>query len=186
MPKVVDHDARRVTIVEAALTVIATAGLEGATVRRIAEAAGSTTGLVTHYFASKDDILIAALRHVHRSAGTRMIDVAKDKPAPAALGAVIEQSLPLDDTRRTEWKIWLAFWGQAVAVPELAAEQRSRYDEWTDLLTKLVTNAELDTSIPGLIAVIDGVGIRATIAPDSLPPPDQLAIVNGFLGASAV
>ncbi len=69
MPKVVDHDARRAAIVEAALRVIAGAGLENATVRRIAHEAVSTTGLVTHYFANKDEILIAALRHVHRAAG---------------------------------------------------------------------------------------------------------------------
>ena len=50
--------------------------------RRIAEAAGCTTGLVTHYFASKDEILVAALRPSHEAAGARM-----RAPAGAARGS---------------------------------------------------------------------------------------------------
>ncbi|MGH3177968.1 MAG: TetR/AcrR family transcriptional regulator, partial [Streptosporangiaceae bacterium] len=52
MPKVVDHAARRAELVDAAWRVIAEEGLEAATMRRIAEAAGCTTGRVTHYFDS--------------------------------------------------------------------------------------------------------------------------------------
>src|SRR5580692_1468139 len=73
MPKVVDHDARRAELVDAAWRVIAAEGLEAATMRRIAQAAGCTTGRVTHYFYSKDDMLVAALREVHRRAAERMI-----------------------------------------------------------------------------------------------------------------
>ena len=47
MPKVVDHAVRRAELVDAAWRVIAEEGLEAATMRRIAEAAGCTTGRVT-------------------------------------------------------------------------------------------------------------------------------------------
>ena len=184
MPKVVDHDARRTTIVEAALAVIVERGLEGATMRRIAQEAGSTTGLVTHYFASKDEVLIAALRHVHRAAGARMIEAMRNREGIEALRAVIEESLPLDDARRAEWKIWLAFWGHAPTAPALAIEQQQRYEEWTDLLAQLVVDAGLDTSVTGLVAVIDGIGVRATITPDGLPPSEQLAVVGRVLASS--
>lgn len=177
----VDHDARRQTIVEAALAVIAGTGLEGATVRRIAEQAGATTGLVTHYFANKDEILVAALRHVHRAAGTRMIEATKDKEGLDALQAVIAESLPLDEDRRTEWRIWLAFWGHAPSVPALAAEQQSRYAEWTEVLEKLLNDAGLKTSVFGLAAIIDGVGVRATINPNGLGKTKQLAAVYDYL-----
>ncbi len=171
----------RTTIVEAALSVIASAGLEGATVRRIAEQAGATTGLVTHYFANKDEILIAALRHVHRAAGSRMLDASIGRQGLPALLAVIEESLPLDEVRRTEWKIWLAFWGHATNVPMLLAEQRTRYEEWTNLLTELIGNAGLETSVVGLVAIIDGVGVQATVNPAGMPPALQLATVNSYL-----
>ena len=73
MPKVIDHAVRRAELVDAAWRVIAEEGLEAATMRRIAEAAGCTTGRVTHYFDSKDDVLVAALREVHSRAAKRMI-----------------------------------------------------------------------------------------------------------------
>ena len=62
MPKVVDHDQRREDIAHVACQVIAKHGFEQATVARIARAAGYTTGMVAHYFESKQQIVIAALR----------------------------------------------------------------------------------------------------------------------------
>ena len=96
MPKVVDHAARRAELVDAAWRVIAAEGLEAATVRRIAQAAGCTTGLVTHYFDSKDDMLVAALREVHRRAGQRMIRHVGGADIAAVLLEVILDALPMD------------------------------------------------------------------------------------------
>ena len=62
MPKAVDHEQRREQIAQAACGVVASHGFEQATVVRIARAAGYTTGMLPHYFASKQDIILAALR----------------------------------------------------------------------------------------------------------------------------
>ena len=62
MPKAVDHDQRREQIAQAACSVVASHGFEQATVVRIARAAGYTTGMLPHYFSSKQDIMLAALR----------------------------------------------------------------------------------------------------------------------------
>ncbi|HAH08970.1 MAG TPA: TetR family transcriptional regulator, partial [Alphaproteobacteria bacterium] len=48
MPKQVDHELQRQSISQAALSVIAAQGLEAARLRDVAEAAGVTTGAVTH------------------------------------------------------------------------------------------------------------------------------------------
>jgi TetR/AcrR family transcriptional repressor of bet genes len=62
MPKIVDHAKapRRDRLV--ACQVVADHGFEQATVARIARAAGYTTGMVAHYYESKQDIILAALR----------------------------------------------------------------------------------------------------------------------------
>ncbi len=98
---------------------------------------------------------------------------------------MIEEALPLDEIRRTEWRVWLAFWGQAASVPALGAEQRSRYREWTDVLSRLLDDAGIETPVSALVAVIDGIGVRATIAPDDLPPTEQLALVKNVLDATS-
>ena len=66
MPKVVDHDERRLAFAEAAFRVIAKRGFSRVTMRAVADEAGFTTGALVHYFKSKDDLLIEASEHVAR------------------------------------------------------------------------------------------------------------------------
>ena len=53
----------REQLLEATLRVIATAGAEAVTYRRVADEAGLTRGAVTHHFASREDIILQAFRH---------------------------------------------------------------------------------------------------------------------------
>jgi AcrR family transcriptional regulator len=172
MPKVVDHAARRAELVDAAWRVIAAEGLEAATVRRIAQAAGCTTGLVTHYFESKDDMLVAALREVHRRAGQRMIRHVGGADIADVLLEVILDALPMDQDRQLEWKVWLAFWGRAATDARLRQEQQRRYAEWRGLLGKLIRRAhpadaaaERRSAVDLIAGAIDGLGIQATLEP---------------------
>jgi TetR/AcrR family transcriptional repressor of bet genes len=172
MPKVVDHAERRAELVDAAWRVIAAEGLEAATVRRIAQAAGCTTGLVTHYFDSKDDMLVAALREVHRRAGQRMIRHVGGTDIEVVLLEVILDALPMDEDRQLEWKVWLAFWGRAAADERLRQEQQRRYAEWRGLLGKLIrrarphdTAADRRTAVDLIAGAIDGLGIQAILEP---------------------
>ncbi len=172
MPKVVDHAARRAELVDAAWRVIAAEGLEAATVRRIAQAAGCTTGLVTHYFESKDDMLVAALREVHRRAGQRMIRHVGGADIASVLLEVILDALPMDQDRQLEWKVWLAFWGRAATDERLRQEQQRRYAEWRGLLGKLIrrahpadTAADRRTAVDLIAGAVDGLGIQATLEP---------------------
>lgn len=172
MPKVVDHAVRRAELVDAAWRVIAAEGLEAATMRRIAEAAGCTTGRVTHYFDSKDDVLVAALREVHRRAGERMIRHIGGADAASVLLEVLLEALPVDEDRQLEWKVWLAFWGRAAADERLRHEQEQRYTEWRGLLDKLVRRArpgvaaaDRRTAVDLIAGAIDGLGIQAVLEP---------------------
>src|SRR5260370_33727298 len=60
MAKSIDHDQQREIFAAAALEVITKEGIAGLTVRRVSEQAGDTTGALTHYFRSKDQLLLAA------------------------------------------------------------------------------------------------------------------------------
>ena len=60
MAKIVDHAKRREEIALVACEVVAARGFEQATVARIARAAGYTTGMVAHYYESKQAIILAA------------------------------------------------------------------------------------------------------------------------------
>src|SRR6201996_4537865 len=112
MPKIVDHDERRDQIALVACRVVAQYGFDQATIVRIAREAGYTTGMVAHYFDTKQDIIVAALRLILRRIEERLTPSAG---ADEDLLTLLTEALPVDDTRYTECAFWLAFWGQVPA-----------------------------------------------------------------------
>ena len=110
MPKIVDHDQRRDEIALVACRVVALYGFEQTTIVRIAREAGYTTGMVAHYFDTKQDIIIAALRLILRRIEERLAPPAR--PGRPDLVALLTEALPVDATRFTECAFWTAFWGQ--------------------------------------------------------------------------
>ena len=113
MPKIVDHDERRDQIALVACRVVAENGFDQATIVRIAREAGYTTGMVAHYFDTKQDIIIAALRLILRRIEERLT-----KPSTDLL-AVLSEALPIDEQRFIECAFWTAFWGQVSADKKL-------------------------------------------------------------------
>ena len=189
MPKVVDHEQRRRELVAATWAVVAAEGIEAATVRRIAEEAGCTTGRITHYFADKEEVLVAALRQVHRAAGKRMLAAIGQRSGLEALRAVLAEALPLDEERILEWRVWLAFWGSAATSTSLQAEQHQRYREWRGLLKRVLATAQLsadidlDRLVDQIVALVDGFGLQGVLDPQH-PQPEQLASrLNGAVDA---
>ena len=189
MPKVVDHAQRRRELVAATWAVVAGEGIEAATVRRIAEEAGCTTGRITHYFADKEDVLVAALRRVHQAAGRRMLAAIGPRSGLEALRAVLAEALPLDQERVLEWRVWLAFWGSAATSTSLQAEQHQRYREWRGLLKRVLATAQLsadidlDRLVDQIVALVDGLGLQGVLDLQH-PQPEQLASrLNGAVDA---
>lgn len=170
MPKVVNHDERRQELVEASWQVIAEEGLESLTMRKIAAAAGCTTGRLTHYFANREELVLAALTAAYDAAAIRMADARKaGGTARERLLAMLEETLPLDAERLREWKIWIAFWGAAAADTALARENDIRHDRWRDailpLIREIAPEADAGYEAARLIGIVDGLGLQAAISP---------------------
>lgn len=117
MPKIVDHTQRRDEIAHVACQVVAHYGFEQATVARIARAAGYTTGMVAHYYESKQDIILAALRLMLLRIEERL--TRERESGDANLVAVLSEALAVDKQRFTECAFWMAFWGQVSADQKL-------------------------------------------------------------------
>ena len=117
MPKIVDHAKRRDEIAHVACQVVANHGFEQATVARIARAAGYTTGMVAHYYESKQEIILAALRLMLLRIEQRLTRARETDEAN--LLEVLSEALAIDPQRFTECAFWMAFWGQVSADKKL-------------------------------------------------------------------
>ena len=181
-----NREQRRV-IANAAISVIHQAGLEGTRLRDVARVANVTTGAVTHYFDSKDAVLVAALEEVVQNTLDRIDQgMAQNQPGDVdAFVARMSAYIPVDEEGRREWRVWLSFWGRAIADPVLRKMHQDYYRAFTDKLT--ISLLTLRPSPPArgvaqatsaqemamarecadaVIAAIDGIGTRATLDPD--------------------
>lgn len=109
MPVRVDADIRRQQIVAAAFRLIVAEGMEGMSLRKVAEESGINIGSIRHYFDGHHGLLTAAAeeagnRMAHRLAKhpTEQFYEVRGDAALEALQALVETILPVDDARRHE------------------------------------------------------------------------------------
>lgn len=165
MPKIVDHDERREALCLAAARLIHEKGLEAATVRAIAKAAGCSTGVLAHYFADKDDLVAHVLAFVNRRPMERIQLMMESDPEPASIIGWLDEVLPMDEERRMEWTVRLAIWGFR---PDLQSFRPSGEISWLE----------------GARAIVE-LGQQRGIVPPTLDP-DEVAgrLTAAILGAS--
>lgn len=174
MPKIVDHDERRLELVDATWRIIARLGIEGATMREIATEAGFANGALKPYFPTKDTLLTFAFGHVFNRTNERIAEVTAGKSGIAALRAFCVEVLPLDEERVNEARIVIPFWQKAINDPEKAAIHRDSMEQWhAAILEHLgqarkngdVSSAVADGAIAGnLLNMLLGAQIAAALA----------------------
>ena len=189
MPRIVDHEERRAEVAGAVWRIVSRDGLEAATVRRVAAETGMSTSVVSHYFAGKDDLLRLAFRIVVDRGRDRAIADSADGGRTRAL---LVTALPVDAERRAEARVWFAFLGLAVSRPDLARDQRRAYTAWRRAVAAalraegLPEGRDAQTEAAGLIALVDGLTVQATFAPDRMTAARQLALLDERLAELGV
>ena len=120
MPAIIDHEQRRQKVAEIASELIGQGGAEALTVRNVAKAAGCSTAIVSHFFASKRELLLVTYRSAVARTTARVDEAGM---AGADLQSLLEILLPLDAASRRDWRVLFCFWGAAMSDAEFAAEQ---------------------------------------------------------------
>ena len=180
----VNHEERREEIAEAAWRVIEREGLAGADLREIAREAGHTTGVITHYFRDKRELMTFAFGLLVDRSTARMARAS----AEAGLTEALAQVLPLDKERRRETAVWLALVGASLTDPQLAEGLRLRYRQAREAMLPVFRTALEE--VPGedpedigdeLLAVVDGITVDALSDPERYPPGRQLVLLRRAL-----
>jgi TetR/AcrR family transcriptional repressor of bet genes len=182
MPKIVDHDQRRDQIALVACRVVAEHGFDQATIVRIAREAGYTTGMVAHYFDTKQDIIIAALRLILRRIEERLTKPSGE--ARADLLTVLSEALPADEQRYIECAFWTAFWGQVSADKRLKRINAWVHREYLRLFERCLSEgwphwAQLtpvtrEQVLRSVVTFINGVTASAVASQSDWPPGRQI------------
>ncbi len=187
------YDDRRVEVAKAAWGVIVREGLDRASMRAIAQELGSSTGVVTHYFRDKEELILFALEQVFENVLEDMKACAKGQQGIDRLKQMIFVALPLKIVDKDDWKVWVAFLGYSIGREHLVQEHRKRYDllrqiiyqELADLQTANLIQADLDLTLEAnaLIALVDGIGTGAVICPEQFSAEQQQYLVQRHINA---
>ena len=189
MPKIVDHEKRRREVTRAAAKIVIESGRSALTVRNVAAATGWSTTVVSHYFDDMADLFYETYSFATTRSRRRIEKVLAANPAN--LQGLIEAVLPLDQERRDDWKIWFAFWSEALTNPTYADEQSQRAATTRERLKTCLgvkkkngtirRNVDIDEAADRLSALIPGIASAATFDPKAWPAPRQRAVLRSEL-----
>ncbi|MCE3551998.1 TetR family transcriptional regulator [Pseudonocardia sp. RS11V-5] len=191
MPKLVDPDRRRRQVFDAVFAVIEERGVHGASLRRVADAAGLAIGSVRHYFDSAEAMLRAAAEEVIERVTARLeahrteLDEGADRTA--VIERMIDELLPLDPHNARETTVWLEFAMAARTTPAFRATAERLHTGVRTLTgtflrrSGLVLAEDVDVEAERFAALVDGLGLAGTLHPEALPPDLARAVVRRHL-----
>ncbi|MFI6102031.1 TetR/AcrR family transcriptional regulator [Lentzea sp. NPDC051213] len=194
-PRVVDAAARRQAVAEAVFRVVVRDGVEQASLRNVALEASLAIGSIRHYFDSHDDMIIFAVEALIHSIDQRVVahvqslEDRTDLRRPAE--RVLSEILPLDDRRRDEAVLWLAFATAARTRPSLLPHAERLYDGVRALSGRALTvMAEAGTVAAGLdialeterlASLLNGLTVDGVLHPDRMTPDLTVSLLRKHL-----
>ncbi len=150
-----------------------------------------STAIVSTYFTDKRDLLLSTFRAA-ASRTTVRFEAAID--AGGGLQDCLEAWLPLDDDRLVDWRVIIAFWGVAVADPELARVQDGHVSRARARVEKLLPEErrpggdpppDLAMRAQQIVALTLGIALQAVFEPVTTAPLPQRALLTGGLARLA-
>lgn len=183
-----DHEARRHDVSAAVWQVMSTRGFAGLTLRAVAAELGATTGLLTHYFPTKQALVAYALDLLEERTLSRPRRQAGE--GLAALRDAILDILPLTPESTDSNRIWVSSWDNALADPALSAGYARMYAKGRDRMVQRVIAAQEAGELPpgepadlaaGAQAFALGLVVQALFDPAAFPPGRQAELLDGYL-----
>ena len=191
MPKIVDHEEQRRRLSATVAAVVAELGLENTTLSTVAARHGCTKGMVQHYFADKEELLLAALAYVEDGYASRMSEPSAKCEGLDLLQARLFDQLPLKPDIIEEWQVRLAFNTRAAISGEMRVALSQRHTQQqkvgVDCLRvarksgELKPDLNLRNSYRSLVALVFGLGVGAVMDPGQWPPSAQRQILKAAI-----
>jgi TetR/AcrR family transcriptional repressor of bet genes len=180
MPRPSNTEERRAEIVRGLSAVMAERGYEGASVQRIAKAAGLSPGLIHYHFGDKREILMALVDRVVGAARARIEARTREAETPRQrLLAVLDALLATGDgADPTAAALWSLIGAEAVRQPEVQSVYEGFVRETKEHLEQLIKATCRDEGrstrgasamAAGLLATVEGFFAVSAAAPSVIP-----------------
>ena len=190
-------EKRKEALVLATLALIAEGGVRSATVRAIAARAEVTQGLIRHYFASKEDLVMAAYEY-HMSVLTNQTAASipvETRSYRASLASFVEASLKPPVVDPGAVSLWAGFLNKVREDTRMQAIHVQTYCDFRNRLELLIADALAEAQRPttseelrrlaiACNALIDGLWMEGGALPGAFEPGELPQI--GLRSVSAI
>jgi len=169
MPKIVDHEQQRLKLSSTVVAALAELGMENTSLRTVAMRHGCTKGMVQHYFADKEELLLAALSSIEEQREARLSDLGVNSEGLALLHSRLAVQLPTTPIVTDEWKVRFAFATRANLSREIGdrlSQSHSRHQRIgisclrrAQKIGELKMGLNLRNSYRSLVALLHGISL---------------------------
>ncbi len=183
-----DREAKRSELLAAAIEVIAQEGYAGATMRKVAQYAGCTTGAVTYYFANKEEMVSAVAQNLFDKVDA-LLDINLDQVDIKSLIEQWHQWISLDEPGN--WLAWLQLLTHARHQPVFANVIKQRYTHFRQVATSLLEagqrQGKIREDVPAdvladhIAAFSDGWLMMLPFEPEPVSAERGKALIDAFI-----
>lgn len=186
---------RKVAVLDAACTVIASRGAEATRFTDVAEASGVPVSTLQYYFGSREDLLVAAFRHASASElATLAEDVAAASSPWDRIRILVTRALAgYEPTGAESGLLWIESWHFAIRDAEMRVDALRDYAGWREIVADAVRlgteSGEFRPAVTAgeaailAVALVDGAGIPLALGDPELTVPSASASVLTALAA---
>ncbi|HEY7269115.1 MAG TPA: TetR family transcriptional regulator C-terminal domain-containing protein [Dehalococcoidia bacterium] len=185
------QEERRNQILWAAMTCVAEAGIEGATLKAIARRAGVSTGTIAYYFRDKNDVMEQALAFGHHLLGERMSLLTGPAPGLSRIEAVFQVNIVEKYPDVPPLSFWLEYWAHSSRDGELRSFREGRMARFRRNLAASVQAAidagdlreDLDPLFVAdlLAALEDGLQLKVAIDSSNVSPERAMQVYRRLI-----
>ncbi len=177
---------RKRQILRVVAAVVAEEGFDGATMRKIADRAGVSTGMLTYYYKNKRDLIVDMLRDAYERSVHNIDAAIGEQVGPERVEAVFEQMLAGSRLHVFPMSFWLAYWAEAARDQELRSF--SLKAPTRDIFLRSIEaginqgdlQADLDPDLAADLLMTVWQGTRAEVGLGNLPE-DRVSEIVRFL-----
>lgn len=190
MPRVGMEPIRRKQLIDATIYCIEQYGISEVTIAQIAQQAGLSSGIISHYFGGKMGLLketmLDLMRNLNQSITEKMAQEVQPITAKRAIEIILTCNFD-ERTNRSAMKVWLSFWAMSMHQPELHRLQKINdnrlYSNLLHHFKQLLSEEKAENAARGLAALIDGLWLHGSLRTSSFNAEQARAITLQFLNS---
>ncbi|WP_347138931.1 transcriptional regulator BetI [Paracoccus sp. SSK6] len=183
MPKIGAEPIRKAALINATIFEVGRTGSLDVTVAQIARRAGMSPALAHHYFGSKEQIFLSAMRYILRTYGRSVAERLPGHGKRGRLDAIVHASFAPQNFQRETVSAWINFYALALINPEAARLLRVYHKRLrSNLVLALRPLAADPVRVAETVgALIDGVYLRAVLIPGGVEAKAAEKLIFDYL-----